>query len=44
MIEMTGKERIFAALNRGMSDLPAVGIDYMWLYLAERMERACVAS
>lgn len=40
----TGKGRILTALGGGQPDIPPVAIDYMGLYLAERMERAYVAA
>jgi len=41
---MTGKERILTALAGGQADATPVAIDYMTLYLAERVERAYVAA
>ena len=37
---MTGKQRMLAALAGEPADVTPVGIDYMQLYLAERIERA----
>ena len=41
---MTGKERILDALSGGKPAVSPVAIDYMLLYLAERIERAYVAA
>lgn len=41
---MTGKERILDALSGGKPSVPPVAVDYMLLYLAERIERAYVAA
>jgi hypothetical protein len=40
----TGKGRILTALDGGKPHIPPVAIDYMGLYLAERMEHAYVAA
>jgi len=39
---MTGKERILAAMSGHSTDVVPVGVDYLTLYLAERVERAYV--
>lgn len=39
---MTGRDRILKALAGGRPDVTPVGIDYLQLYLAERIERAYV--
>jgi hypothetical protein len=41
---MTGKERILVALAGGKPAITPVAVDYMGLYLAERIERAYVAA
>ncbi|MFZ5917808.1 MAG: uroporphyrinogen decarboxylase family protein [Chloroflexota bacterium] len=41
---MTGKNRILTALGGGKPAITPVAIDYMSLYLAERVERAYVAA
>ena len=43
-MDTTGKERVLTALSGGKPAIAPVGIDYMGLYLAEKVERAYVES